>query len=147
MRFVFFLLCFLLLAGVAYSQPATFIGSQACGECHEDQYTSFKTKSKKATSWHSVEVMASDLKPQEVKTCYECHTTGYGQPGGFVSLEATPHLADVGCETCHGPGGLHAETEDPDDLIRPTAESCDNCHNAERVGVFDFRALLYSGAH
>lgn len=148
MRLIPCLFVVLLFSAQAMAQDATFIGSKACGECHEEQYNSFLKRSKKATSWDSIAIMASDLKPDELESCYECHTTGHGQPGGFVSKEKTPHLADVGCETCHGPGSIHAEFGDPDDLTNtPTEETCESCHNAERVGVFDFEPMLYSGAH
>jgi len=92
--------------------------------------------------------MLSDLKPHEAEKCFECHTTGYGKPGGFVSYETTPEMADVGCETCHGPGALHAEDGDPE-LIRrtPVVKDCKVCHNEERMGDFNFRPLMFSGAH
>ena len=147
MRLLFAAVCVAFFVGAAQAETGGFTGSEACGECHVAEYESFMAKSKKAKSWKSVEIMASDLKPHEVETCYECHTTGYGQPGGFVSFQATPHLADVGCETCHGPGALHSETEDPDDLLAVTVDTCETCHNGERTGVFDFRALLFAGAH
>ena len=41
--------------------------------------------------------------------CLPCHTTGYGQPGGFVSVGETPHMKDIQCEACHGPAGLHVK--------------------------------------
>jgi hypothetical protein len=37
--------------------------------------------------------------------CLPCHSTGHGQPGGFVSSRQTPHMGGVQCEACHGPGG------------------------------------------
>ncbi len=125
-----------------------FIGTESCKECHQEQYDNFKKYSKKAQSWKSIEIMRSNLKPKELEQCYECHTTGHGQPGGFVSIESTPALADVGCETCHGPGSEHAESGDPERILRlPTEEHCLTCHNKERVGEFDFNPLRYSGAH
>lgn len=125
-----------------------FVGSKTCAECHEDQYENYQKYSKKAHSWESVEIMLSDLKPDEAQKCFECHTTGHGQPGGFVSYEQTPHMADVGCETCHGPGSLHAEDGDPELIQRtPTIDHCRTCHSEERVGDFNFKPLLFSGAH
>ncbi len=125
-----------------------FIGSKACQDCHEEIYERFVTHSKKPHSWKSVDIMKSNLKPFELQECYDCHTTGHGQPGGFVSFEETPHLAEVGCETCHGAGSLHAETGDAETITRlPTIESCEVCHNSDRVEDFNFKPLLYSGAH
>jgi hypothetical protein len=130
------------------TQGATFIGSAACNDCHPDQYERFKKFSKKARSWHSVEVMRSNLTSEELATCFECHTTGYGEPGGFVSAEETPELAHVGCETCHGPGSVHAEFGDAADItLEPSMEDCLACHNEQRVEAFNFKPLIYSGAH
>ncbi len=125
-----------------------YVGSKACAECHEAEYTQFTTHSKKARSWKSVSVMASDLTKEELEGCYECHTTGYGK-GGFVSYETTPHLADVGCETCHGPGAAHVESGgDPASISRrPSIENCGGCHNESRVGTFGYKPLIYSGGH
>lgn len=125
-----------------------YAGSKACADCHEEQYERFEKHSKKAHSWDSIKVMASDLKPEELKGCYDCHTTGYGK-GGFVDYETTPHLADVGCETCHGPGAAHIEEGGDPDLItlRPDVASCESCHNKSRIKDFNFKPLIHSGAH
>ena len=126
---------------------ADYVGTKACADCHQEQYDQFQAHSKKADSWKSVTIMASDLKPAELEGCYECHTTGHGK-GGFVSLETTPHLADVGCETCHGAGSTHAETGDPADITRqPTIEDCESCHNSDRIRAFNYKPLIRSGAH
>ncbi|MEG6550920.1 cytochrome c family protein [Desulfocurvibacter africanus] len=126
---------------------SAYVGSKACAQCHESEYAAYSQHSKKAYSWKAVTKMASDLKPNELQECYACHTTGYGQ-GGFVSIEQTPHLADVGCETCHGPGKEHSETGDPTHISRQiTIKACEACHNSERVGSFNFKPLVHSGAH
>ncbi len=135
-------------ASQGVAQDAVFVGSAACADCHPEQYENFNAYSKKAKSWESVEVMRSNLQPDEVRECYECHTTGYGQPGGFVSHEETPELAHVGCETCHGPGSVHTEYGEADAIVLvPTMESCMVCHNESRVQSFNFKPLIYSGAH
>lgn len=124
-----------------------YVGSKPCGECHEAQYKVFITSSKKAHSGERVAIMAPKLKPAELAECYECHTTGYGR-GGFVSLERTPELASLGCETCHGPGARHAASADPRDIVKPAdLSACEGCHNAERTRSFKRRPMLVSGAH
>ncbi len=128
---------------------AGYVGTDACKDCHAEQYGNFKKFAKKAKSWKSIEIMASDLTPEEVRECYACHTTGYGRPGGFVSIEKTPHLSDAGCEVCHGPGGEHiASGGDPSSIRKKMSmKDCETCHNSERVAAFNFKPLLYGGAH
>jgi len=125
-----------------------YVGSKVCGECHQSQYETFLKYAKKAHSYKSVEKMKKGLTPKEIKGCYRCHTTGYGEPGGFVSEEATPHLKNLGCETCHGPGSLHVESEDGEDIIAEVdVKSCSRCHNKERVAAFRYKPILHAGAH
>ncbi|MDJ0782756.1 MAG: cytochrome c family protein [Desulfosarcinaceae bacterium] len=133
--------------GFATGEPV-YVGSETCGGCHPDQFEAFTEHSKKANSFTSVKRMATKLTPEELKGCYGCHTTGYGKTGGFRSEQETPHLKDTGCEVCHGPGSVHAESEDPSDLNAVIdVEDCMKCHNSERIGAFNFKPLLYGGAH
>ncbi|MFK4764023.1 cytochrome c family protein [Desulfobaculum sp. SPO524] len=131
------------------AQEKTYVGSKACAECHPEQYDNFMRHAKKATSAHSIKIMSSDLTEEEERGCYACHTTGYGQPGGFVSFEETPELGHAGCEVCHGPGSVHVEWGgDPDQIHGSLSiEDCEHCHNEERVGAFNFKPMLYGGAH
>jgi hypothetical protein len=130
------------------NEDATYVGSEVCKECHEDQFETFSKFAKKAHSYNSVKVMEKGLTDTEKKTCYACHTTGYGKPGGFISAKQTPHLKDAGCEVCHGPGSAHVDSEDPDDIITElVVEDCQVCHNSERVAAFNFKPLLFGGAH
>ena len=125
-----------------------YVGSDACVECHEAEYENFKTFAKKAHSYESIKTMKKGLTETEFRKCFECHTTGYKKPGGFVSEEKTPYLKDAGCEVCHGPGSLHAETGEPEDIKGDlTAKDCEVCHSAERVAAFDYKPLVYGGAH
>src|SRR5262249_34302732 len=41
--------------------------------------------------------------------CIVCHTVGFGYETGYRSEKDTPHLKDVGCESCHGPSGDHVK--------------------------------------
>lgn len=132
----------------AAAEQSTYVGTDACADCHEEQYSTFKKYAKKAKSAQSVQVMAPKLTQEELEGCFGCHTTGYGKPDGFVSFEKTPHLSDAGCEVCHGPGSAHVESGgDPDLIHNPEMSECLTCHNEERVANFGFRPLLHGGAH
>ncbi len=136
--------------GHAQDNPEkTFVGSDACKECHADQYATYSKYSKKAHSSNSIKIMASDLTQDELASCYSCHTTGYGQPGGFVSFEQTPDLSNAGCEVCHGPGSAHVEAGGDPSLIKGklSMADCETCHNEERVRSFNFKPMLFAGAH
>jgi len=125
-----------------------FVGSEACKECHLRQYEAFTGHAKKSQSYRAVQKLARRLTPEELKGCYQCHTTGYGQPGGFESLQATPQLANAGCEVCHGAGSAHADSSAKSDIVRrPKIEVCDGCHTTTRVRAFNYRPLRYAGAH
>lgn len=142
-------LCFVLLLCVVFpARSATYVGSEACQECHSQEYASFKNFAKKAHSYQSVLKLADTLSPEELEGCYSCHTTGYGNPGGFLSFEKTPHLANLGCETCHGPGSDHINQPDKDSIIsKIDLHSCSRCHSQERVDAFKYKPMLFGGAH
>lgn len=146
-------ICTMLLA-TAFAQPsgntetAAYVGAKACESCHEEEYASFSKNSSKAHSWKSLEKMLPKLTDSEKRECYSCHTTGYGKPGGFVSIEKTPDLANLSCETCHGPGSLHYETGDTSEIRRkPDVKNCQLCHNTDRIQNFKFKPMLYHGGH
>ncbi len=148
-KYFFASLALMLFAGLSCHSLAdgNYVGTETCGYCHTHEYENFISYSKKANSWENISVMAPKLTRQELEGCYGCHTTGYNQ-GGFISHELTPELSDVGCETCHGPGKEHSDTGYPDAIIRlPSMSDCLNCHTDERNEAFNFRPLIYSGAH
>ncbi len=125
-----------------------YVGTERCKECHEQEYINFTSYAKKAHSYSSILRLKNKLTQEELRTCFQCHTTGYGKPGGFKSEEETPHLKDTGCEVCHGPGSRHVETQDPKDIRRtPSLKECEVCHNPERVGAFRYKPLIRGGAH
>ncbi len=133
---------------VQSAEEKSYVGSQACQDCHETEYDNFRTYAKKAHSYESIKVMKKGLTDAEFRACFECHTTGYMKPGGFRSEHETPGLKEAGCEVCHGPGSVHCESEEPGDINGSlTAKDCEACHSAERVAAFDYKPLIYGGAH
>jgi hypothetical protein len=125
-----------------------YVGSITCKNCHQKEFNSFINYAKKSKSFESIERVKKGLTLEEIKGCYLCHTTGYGKPGGFVSIEKTPELKNAGCEVCHGPGELHVKTKDPRYINRKmTMKDCETCHISERVRAFRYKPLIHGGAH
>jgi hypothetical protein len=125
-----------------------YVGSEACKKCHEHEYRNFISYAKKSTSYKSIERVKKGLTAEELRGCYYCHTTGYGKPGGFVSVEKTPYLKNAGCEVCHGPGEVHVRTRNPNDIKHHLSiKDCETCHTPERVKAFRYKPLIHGGAH
>jgi hypothetical protein len=110
-------------------------GNDTCRRCHLAE-----TGSWEATSHaHAL----ATLKPRGFEVdafCLQCHTTGYGLPGGFDS----PHRSlertfNVGCESCHGPSQAHVDNQH---VRTPyvAADQCVRCHDHENSPGFDFTA-------
>lgn len=126
----------------------TCVGSRACQSCHPQEYARFKKYSKMSRAYTHVLLMKKGLTEKEYLGCLKCHTTGFGKPGGFVSQEKTPLLAEVGCEACHGPGSIHIESSNPKDIRKvASVQQCQLCHTGRQVGGFRFSPMIYGGAH
>ncbi len=130
-------------------------GSKSCETCHEPSYRIWR-KTPHARAYQTL----VDLDPprQFDPECISCHVIGwhptqyFPYEGGYKSLEETPHLIDVGCESCHGPGGNHnqAELRGTDEekeryrkLMVVTKEEsrdgqCATCHDLDNSPDFDF---------
>jgi hypothetical protein len=165
------------LAALRGDEGPAYVGAKKCKMCHLKEFNSW-AESKMAKSFEllrpGVEAEAkrrAGLDPDKDYTsdakCLGCHTTGYGNPGGFVSVATTPDLAGVQCEMCHGPGGTYTKKEymslqnkeyKKTDLVAVglidhiTKDHCVGCHNADSpfVGedyVFDFEARKHQGTH
>ena len=110
---------------VIADKGAAYVGIKTCKRCHLKLYKSWQ-KTKTAKSFEvlkpgvNAEVKAKlKFDPQKDYTkdakCLECHTTGFGLPGGYK----IPELGDtkaakrakenvgITCEGCHGPGSKY----------------------------------------
>lgn len=152
-----------------------YVGVKRCRVCHMAEAKAWEqTKMAKVFELLKPGVRAEAKKSHNLdpdkdytqdSTCLQCHTTGYGK-GGFQSLEATPDLAGVTCEACHGPGGgflkpnlmslSNKEFKLADvqaaGLVLPDVKTCQNCHNekspfADKATQFDFEQRKKQGVH
>jgi hypothetical protein len=117
---------------------AAFVGNKSCQECHQETFPVWE-KSKHSHAWETLEQQGKQFH----LNCVGCHVTGYEQPGGVCRLDKVAGREDVGCESCHGPGSLHAEDPTPKNIVRkPGRELCVTCHNPENSPHFDFATYL-----
>lgn len=118
-----------------------YLGSSSCAECHRPFTENWK-KTRHAGAFGSLERTGKSRDPE----CVKCHSTGYGEEGGFYSLSSTPGLSGVQCETCHGPGKGHVM--DYNSPMRPVSEQvCLSCHTAENSPDFDFNSYYEKIRH
>jgi hypothetical protein len=107
-------------------------GDRSCQACHDGDCKLWEA-SKHAHAWETLAVQGSHVDP----SCQQCHTTGYGLPGGFQSVAGSPQAVAVRCESCHGPALAH--TRSP--LTRtPFAarDQCVHCHDRENSPTFEY---------
>jgi hypothetical protein len=117
-----------------------YLGSASCRECHPEAWARWRSTA------HAASLGSLLPADREDPVCLRCHATGYGDPRGFRDAAATPELAAVGCEACHGPGAGHARSRYPGRIL-PGAGSdcppcevnrvCRACHTTERSPAFD----------
>jgi hypothetical protein len=133
---------------------ATYIGTQQCGLCHEDKVEDWETTNH---AHFFKEGLEGSVSSHYGEGCISCHTVGYDEAtlasnGGFDdvavmldwefpehpgpgSWDTVPEelraVANIGCETCHGPGSEHRGF-DPAIGSAFGAESCGTCHGGSR---------------
>jgi hypothetical protein len=109
-----------------------YVGSQSCKACHTHPYNYEKWSTKRhAGAYSTLEKVGSQYDPE----CIVCHVVGYEYETGYVSEEKTPHLKDVGCENCHGPGSQHIKSLGREKTTQPMSD-CTDCHTPEHSGGF-----------
>lgn len=152
-------------------EKAQYVGDKTCQKCHFQQHKSWK-KTGMAKSMNTLKPtaesadkglfdrkVAAKLDPAKDytadATCLKCHTTGYGEPGGYpvdakkdeAAVKLAALMGVVSCEACHGPGSLYVKSKteciekDKDakftfeglaklGLIKPDEKNCATCHNS-----------------
>jgi 2',3'-cyclic-nucleotide 2'-phosphodiesterase (5'-nucleotidase family) len=133
---------------------ATFVGTEACARCHAPAVIAWQA-TKHAHALATLEKADRARSPE----CVPCHVTGYLQPGGPTDLAvATKRFANVGCESCHGPGSKHAELAEalakassPDAVSiarsaitrQVPAPVCLGCHTPDQTNNgFDYKSFV-----
>lgn len=121
-----------LIAQMPRFESEKFAGNKACMSCHDDAAKVWK-ESAHGAALATLEEGLQDRDPD----CVGCHVVGLESVHGFVSRDKTPDLADVGCESCHGPGKAHAMEPYKEKMPKAGLEMCMSCHNSQHSPGFD----------
>ncbi|NBV44069.1 MAG: hypothetical protein EBR86_00100 [Planctomycetia bacterium] len=151
------------LSPIRHPTGRRFAGSAACADCHQAAYDVWKDSGHAgALTTLETQTPRRDGDPE----CLSCHVVGWvpqkyePYEGGFAGKTATPHLAQQGCENCHGPAATHAAVELGDvqatdeqrtrlradlslSLATPegrekAVNNCLECHDLDNSPKFDF---------
>ena len=148
----------------------SFVGSEVCADCHTIAAARWKETPHSHALGSLVDPMERSETPRHFDPeCISCHVTGWESQrhlpyvSGYVGLDESPLLHDVGCESCHGPGSAHVAAEngeeqvDEAELIRrqkqmrlplTKAESrCILCHDLDNSPDFDFNEYWKEVVH
>ncbi len=115
-----------------------YVANASCKGCHEPQYAAW-AKHKHGHAWQTIVDEGRSRDP----ACMRCHTTGFGFANGFTTLDRTPGLTNVGCQSCHVvDGGKHMA--DPKNHRPPPVQTdvCKSCHTEATSPDFDVKTYL-----
>ena len=126
------------LKAIPHPSDWTFVGSDACTDCHAEEVEIWEDTP-------HAEALDSLVHPGERSgiprhfdpECISCHVTGWSPQSylpyksGYLSLGETPAMQNVGCENCHGPGSAHVDAEVDEDA---TDEFLEKLRDEMRLG-------------
>ena len=142
----------------ATHKTAKFIGSERCGDCHQEAYDIWKNKTGHAHAFDTLVKAENPRHRQFDGECVSCHTVGFqyhtgyfDPPKGSTPKQIEKHnlkLLHVGCESCHGPGSEHANNPNNEALYplinpyRPSAKERDpKTSEKDKKNLFDKRMM------
>lgn len=120
----------------------SYVGIEACRDCHEEAYTIWAA-TPHARAYRTLEDVSKNFN----LSCVGCHITGYRQPGGSEVVQ-NEGLRDVQCESCHGPGSAHVNARPgaarrSTITLRVNGEFCaTQCHTPEHSDHFNYERYL-----
>lgn len=148
----------LMAAPVWAADAPQYEGVKVCTKCHDLQGESWaqtvhakamdslkpnaKAEAKKKAGLDAAKDYTQD------PACLQCHTTGFGHPGGYTvgMPEAQAKvLASVGCEDCHGPGSLfRQEHGNAENRLKRQSESTERAILVKAGQNFDYEQACNS---
>lgn len=132
---------------------ASYVGATACATCHQEAYDFWKKaiisdparveQYKKMQNHPNPQGLLGHARAWQTlvernatgdRDCIACHAVGFEKPGGFCKVRDAEKWGNVSCESCHGPGSKHVESNDPADIIGDVPEAqCRTCHQVPHI--------------
>lgn len=126
-----------------------YLGDGICRRCHDDVYRAW-VDTPHAAAFERL----ADKSREGDSDCVGCHTTGHGEPTGYLppatestpdagAVQATaglPGLKNVQCEACHGMGTYHDRVGG--DFLKVSEADCSKCHSDEHSPEFNYKDYL-----
>ncbi|MBK7947962.1 MAG: redoxin family protein [Deltaproteobacteria bacterium] len=114
--------------------PDGYSGNDVCGVCHEQELATWEFTAH-AAAYDTLVTHGADRRTD----CVGCHVVGFEKKGGYDFDTRSPHLENVGCESCHGRGGPHLS---PDFVKQADYTAvCGTCHNPTHSLGFDYASF------
>ncbi|GAX60536.1 5'-nucleotidase/2',3'-cyclic phosphodiesterase and related esterases [Candidatus Scalindua japonica] len=111
----------------------SFTGNDDCALCHNSIFKHWE-ETGHASAYETLVNAEHEYDPE----CVACHVIGLNYFSGFETTELTPEMKGVGCESCHGPGSDHKDTQSQD-YGMVSVENCEICHNPEHSPKFEYK--------
>jgi len=105
---------------------------KTCLTCHAPAHQAW-TASRHGHAYETLRKVNKSYDPE----CLICHTTGFNQPGGFISEIDTPSLKNVQCEMCHGPRLQHSQAP-KGGFAHLAVQACQRCHVPKHSPKFNY---------
>ncbi len=131
-----------LLEKTPRSPGDAYAGTKRCGSCHASAHRVWSA-SAHSHALATLEKSGHDRDPD----CVGCHVVGLVSKAGFYTRAATPQLADVGCESCHGAGLAHSVRPKARPMRKVGNASCAKCHVPKHSPTFVFADYWKRIAH
>lgn len=130
---------------------AVFVGANACKACHQEAYNVWQEAvflskgldddGKEITrpighskAWQTL----VDAHKDADRSCIGCHSVGFMTKGGYCKAFDVGFRKNVQCESCHGPGSLHAQSGDKRFIERKVSEeTCRGCHHVPHIQSYE----------
>lgn len=147
-------------------EGASYVGAKKCKMCHSKYHAAWSTTAHASALTNLAKADAKvvadmaaklDVKVEgtadKVDGCVKCHVTGFSLAGGYPGTDdaTKAEVSFVGCESCHGPGGMHvkaAKEQRPSTINKAvSAAMCMDCHNKTMSPEFDFEKYKAKGVH